>query len=59
MYAIRSYYGYWGSFVTSRNYTGYSILDSTETFTIDRIKRIEGDIALYKDSRNTTRTLIS
>lgn len=52
------YFSYWGSFVTSRNYTGYSILDSTETFTIDRIKRIEGDIALYKDSRNITRTLI-
>jgi hypothetical protein len=52
------YFSYWGSFVTSRNYTGYSILDSTETFTIDKIKKIEGDIALYKDSRNITRELI-
>lgn len=52
------YFSYWGSFVTSHNYTGYSIFDSTETFTIDKIKKIEGDAVLYKDSRNTTRKLI-
>ena len=35
------HYSYWGKFVTSSNFNGYTILDSTKNLTVDKINKIE------------------
>ncbi len=51
------YYSYWGEFVTSSNFNGYTILDSTINLTVDRIQKIDGNSFSYKDSNNKKRTV--
>ena len=52
------HYSYWGKFVTSSNFNGYTILDSTKNLTVDKINKIDGDSFSYKDSNNQKRTIV-
>ncbi len=51
------YFRYFGAFVSSSEYTGYSILDSSETFKYENINELRDGFIDYIDSNNAIHML--